>query len=306
VKKFDQYLEKLNFKKLFKVYLIVSILLLIICSSITLFISRDKISMALSYERVTHAFREKGMTDNLKTQLNKFGGSSKDIKNAIVVDKSNKIIYEIGNILVGNNKEFILTPYGSYRNYLQDNINKNVIYKVAKDEDILLNRNYIEKHKEIEDDIDNTFSYEIDLGSSNIYLLNYMVDRDTGNKLFIIRDVSAVPYLEGMLHVIVLIIGSIIALYWVGLALWVYRDANRRNINSALWGMFVLLTNVAGFIVYMIFKQNSIICSTCGVLQNKDNKFCSNCGTMINKTCSKCLNIVNNEDKYCKSCGKEL
>lgn len=306
MKKFDQYLEKLNFNKLIKVYLIVSILILAICGSITLFISRDKISMALNYKRVSHEFREKGMTDNLMTQLNKLAASSKDIKNAMVVDKNNIIIYQTGKELVGDNKEFILTPYGSYKNYLQDNINKNVIYKVAKDEDILLNRNYIENHKEIKDDIDNTFSYEIDLGSSNIYLLNYMVGRDTGNKLFIIREVSAVPYLEGMLDAIALIFGLIIALYWIGLALWVYRDANRRNINSSLWGIFILLTNAAGFIVYMIFKQNSIICSTCGALQNKDNKYCSNCGTMINMTCSKCLNIVNSEDKYCKNCGKDL
>lgn len=262
--------------------------------------------MALSYERVSHVFRENGITDNLKTQLSKFAKSSTDIKNAMIVDKNNKIIYQTGDELVGDNKEFVFTPYGSYKNYLQDNINKNVIYKVAKDEDIILNRNYIENHKEIENDIDNTFSYEIDLGASNIYLLNYMFDRDTGDKLFIIREVSEVPYLEGMLDAMGLILVMMIALYWIGLALWVYRDANRRNINSSLWGLFVLLTNVAGFIVYMIFKQNSIICSTCGVLQSKYDKYCSNCGATINKTCSKCLNIVNNEDKYCKNCGKEL
>jgi hypothetical protein len=306
MKKIDNLLKKLNFKKAIKTYLILSVLVMLICVSITVFISRDKINLAWNYKKVAHTFEKQGVNGTLKTQLKNLITSSKDIKNVLIVDNSNTIIYKANNTIIQNNKKFQLSPMEYYRNYLTDNINKNVIYKVVKDEDIILNKDYIQNHKKIESDINDSFSFEKDLGSSDIYLLNYMAERYTGDKLFIIRTVSEIPYLEEMLGITLALLGLIFALYWIGLALWVYKDANKKNTNASLWGLLVLVTNLIGVIVYLMFKQNSILCNTCGTIQNKNNRYCSNCGVKINNTCNKCDSIVNFEDNYCKNCGENL
>ncbi len=43
--------------------------------------------------------------------------------------------------------------------------------------------------------------------------------------------------------------------YWIGLALWVYKDAGRRKLNASLWGLLILITNLVGFIVYLIYNK---------------------------------------------------
>lgn len=304
MEKIDYLIEKLNFKKVIKAYLILSVLIIVVCVSATLFISRDKINMAWNYKKVSHMFEEQGVNGALKTQLNKLVISSGDVKNAIIVDNNNSIIYKVNDKIIQNHKEFQLSQMEYYRDYLKDNINKNVIYKVVKDEDIILNKEYVQNHKKIQSDINDSFSFEKDLGSNDIYLLNYMAESHTGNKLFIIRTVSEIPYLEGMLEITFVLLGLIFTLYWIGLAIWVYKDANKKNTNASLWGLLVLVTNIVGVIVYLMFKQNSILCYTCGTIQNKSNRYCSNCGVKINNTCDKCGSIVNRQENYCKNCGE--
>jgi hypothetical protein len=264
MKRIDNLVEKLNFKKGIKIYLVLSVLIIVICVSTTIFISRDKISMALNYKKVSNMFKEKGVNDALKTQLTKLISSSGDVENILIVNNNNSIIYKANDKIISNSKEFQLSPIEYYKNYLKDNINKNIIYRVVKDEDIILNKDYIQHHKNIESDINDSFSFEKDLGSNEIYLLNYMAERNTGNKLFIIRTVSEIPYLEIMLKITFSLLGLIFALYWIGLALWIYKDANKKNTNASLWGLLVLVTNIVGVIVYLMFKQNSILCNTCG------------------------------------------
>lgn len=45
------------------------------------------------------------------------------------------------------------------------------------------------------------------------------------------------------------------AVYWLGLPLWVSLDARSRGERAALWGLFILLTNLAGFLAYLIASR---------------------------------------------------
>jgi hypothetical protein len=45
------------------------------------------------------------------------------------------------------------------------------------------------------------------------------------------------------------------AIYWFGLPLWVALDARTRKEPSALWVMFVLLTNLAGLMAYLLLGR---------------------------------------------------
>ncbi len=57
-----------------------------------------------------------------------------------------------------------------------------------------------------------------------------------------------------------IMIGIIIALiiFWViaiGLAVWVYKDAKKREMNAAVWLLIVLLSGCVGFIIYLIVRE---------------------------------------------------
>lgn len=306
MKNIEEFINRLNFKVATKIYLIISVVMLAICGVSIAYVTKDKIYMAVDYEKASEMFKKQGVNNNLNFQLNKLASDSKDIVNAIVLDRNSNVISKVNNTIIGNNTKFLLTPYEDNKKYLQDNINSNVLYRVVKEEDILLNKDYIKNNEKVTMDIDEEFSYELDFSNRNIYLVNYMVNKNTGDKIFIIRTANPIPYAERLLEITGGILVLILAIYWIGLALWVYKDASKKRNNPPLWGLLVLVTNLAGLIIYTIFKQSSRICLKCGVMQSKENIFCNNCGTKINEDCSKCGNIVNKGENYCTKCGNKL
>lgn len=66
-------------------------------------------------------------------------------------------------------------------------------------------------------------------------------------------DVS--PYVRGSgasSIVLTLVFLAGLAVYWLGLPLWVYLDASSRGEAAVLWGAFVLITNLVGLLAYLI------------------------------------------------------
>jgi hypothetical protein len=55
-----------------------------------------------------------------------------------------------------------------------------------------------------------------------------------------------------MIYWIVVIIWCIIAIV---LAVWVYRDAESRGENGALWLIIVILLGIIGLIIYLIVRK---------------------------------------------------
>lgn len=87
----------------------------------------------------------------------------------------------------------------------------------------------------------------------------------------------------------------LIALFVLGIlvCIWVYRDAERRGMNGAIWLIIVLLTNLVGLIIYLVVRTPEVVrsaqtiqtlpssakyCVYCGKPIPSDAKFCSNCG----------------------------
>jgi RNA polymerase subunit RPABC4/transcription elongation factor Spt4 len=180
------------------------------------------------------------------------------------------------------------------------------VYRAASEENIILTKDYLKNHEQIVSDIDENLYIEKDLENKNVDLLNYLVNRDTKEKLYIMRTVPSMPIAESLVKTIGIIIGLIFIIYWIGVALWVYKDANQRKVNSALWGGIVLITNIVGVIVYTMYKQTNKVCYRCGAIQSKDNIFCGSCGAQINERCDECSSIVGKNQNYCNSCGHKL
>ncbi|GAB6156017.1 hypothetical protein JCM17380_47690 [Desulfosporosinus burensis] len=302
----EEFIRKLNFKKATITYIVISGVLLLLCLSSIAYVSMDKIFMVIDYQRVSDTFAKEGVTDKLKTQLQKLASDSKDINNVVVLDKDKTIVFKAYNNLIGDKTKLQLIPYGVGSGYLQDRDNPDQLYKVVKQENMILNKDYIPNDQQVRQAIEDELSYEADFTSKEVYLLNYLMDRSTQSKVLMIRTVNPIPYAERLLEITGVVLGLIMAIYWIGLALWVYKDAGRKKLNASLWGLLILITNLVGFIVYLIYKQNNLTCYKCGALQSKFNSFCSNCGSEINESCHNCKAMISKEDNYCSRCGSKV
>ena len=305
--KLEKFVTKLNFKKALKLYLIISVLLVVLCSLSIAYVARGKIYMSINFEKTSEIFEKEGMSDKVKSQIDKLTTDSKDIKNIIVVDKNENIIFKANNSLIGDKTSLKLTPYEFNPKYLKDNTNENALYKIIKKDDIILSKDYIKNSMHEDSEIDDEESYyERDLANKDVYFLNYLVHENTDTKMFVIRNISSVPYLENIMEFTAFVLALIFVVYWIGLALWAFKDASKNQKNSSLWGIIVLLTNLVGVIIYEMYKQNSMICNKCGFMQSKKNIFCTKCGNQLNDLCSKCGNITCKGDQYCSKCGNKL
>ena len=55
-----------------------------------------------------------------------------------------------------------------------------------------------------------------------------------------------------IIYVVVLIVALIISL---ALAIWVYKDAKKRDMNAAVWLLIVLVTGCIGCIIYLVVRD---------------------------------------------------
>jgi len=78
-------------------------------------------------------------------------------------------------------------------------------------------------------------------------------------------------------------------IYWIVailLCVWVYRDAESRGMNGALWLIIVLITGILGFIIYVVVRGGekgrpppvTRVCTNCGRTVPPEVKFCPYCG----------------------------
>ncbi len=112
---------------------------------------------------------------------------------------------------------------------------------------------------------------------------------------------------------------------------WVVSDALRRYKDTtiaAIWGLTVLLTNVIGFVLYIIWRpvytmdeedaynlykkyleyslQGIKTCYKCSSVLEEDSLFCTNCGAQVAKKCTSCGQVNDYLAKFCKKCGKQF
>ncbi|MHA2006785.1 MAG: hypothetical protein ACXABO_04560 [Promethearchaeota archaeon] len=62
----------------------------------------------------------------------------------------------------------------------------------------------------------------------------------------------------GLFAGIWLIFGILIAVFYIIailIAVWVYKDAKKRDMNAAVWLLIVLLTGCIGCIIYLVVRD---------------------------------------------------
>jgi hypothetical protein len=92
---------------------------------------------------------------------------------------------------------------------------------------------------------------------------------------------------------------------------YVNRDAKRRDMNTALWTLLVILLLPAwgfiGFVIYFLMREPlPYDCPQCGKSVGARFNFCPNCKCNLNPSCPNCKREVVETDKFCPYCGQEL
>ncbi len=304
LKGLDKLVNNINFKKITKVYVLVSLLLLAVVFASSLYVFREKIAFTLNYLKIERQVDAHGIDTSIQNRLNELADSLGEIKDVLLTDKDNNILYSAKKSGIGKDNKLILTEVKGKNHFLQDVRIPDIYFKVIKPKKLLLTKDLFRNSREIKKEYNDDFFYDTNYNAEKIYFLNYFTDRENGMKIFVINDTRPIPYAEALIKLSAILFMLIFGLYWILLALWIYKDASKKNLNAALWGLLILITNLAGVFIYVIFKQNNQTCYKCGSLQNKLNTFCSCCGIRLNESCEKCGTIISKQDNFCVCCGK--
>ncbi|TKJ22930.1 MAG: hypothetical protein CEE42_12470 [Promethearchaeota archaeon Loki_b31] len=70
--------------------------------------------------------------------------------------------------------------------------------------------------------------------------------------LFTIPDITGALAGIWMIMIVVSIVSFIISLL---IAIWVYKDAKKRDMNAPVWLLIVLLTSCIGCIIYLVVRD---------------------------------------------------
>lgn len=92
------------------------------------------------------------------------------------------------------------------------------------------------------------------------------------------------------------------------LAVWVFRDARRRDFLPAMWGLLTLIGNVVAWLVYMLVRSRGVgsRCPRCGTSLRMGFAYCPACGAQVRRSCPACGHAAEDGWKVCPYCGREL
>lgn len=310
--KLGKFTSKLNFKKITIVYIILAILGIVISGFAFYNTFKDEISYLHIYNKVDEKMEHGRYNSNaeIEKDLNAIASKSDDLVDIILLDNENNIIYSAKNSDLAQSDKFTLKRIndGTSTTFELEE-NPNISFKVLDDDFEIENmfnfdRKQIEsKHNEYKfyesmDNIDTTYflTYEIDYHQNiKAYFINKDIEQN--NYSMILKGV-------GLIGITCAVASLFFVVYWILLALYVYEQARKSNLNPTLWGLITLCTNLIGLLVFLIYKQNVKTCQYCGYPQN--SVYCVNCGKKIKKTCPKCGAGINPSDVYCNKCGEPL
>lgn len=120
-------------------------------------------------------------------------------------------------------------------------------------------------------------------------------------------------------------------LIWIGVIVWVYKDAEERKMSGVLWALLVFIGNLIGLIIYLIIRQDHpvgsepasstppspppplegsgkklLTCPACQKAVEPSFVYCPHCGAKLQPACRACGKSVDAEWKVCPHCGAQL
>ncbi len=297
----EKTLFKWNFKKIAIWYLILAIVTGLACVGTVGFIYRERLNFAWQYSRL------EGAKDDatLKVVVDKTASAFADVVDVLILDGNDQVIYSAKNseFAVGTLE---LTKTGSEKKYLVSAEHPDAVFQYVKSEEFMLNSIINKDFSKIRSDYDDDSAFDSGLAHKSIYMLSRVGVHGSDSKVYVITIPTTVPGGMTAIKAAVALAMLFFCVYWVLIALWMYRDAAKCKLSPLYWGLIGLFTNLIGLIVYKIYKRSMAICTACGAAQSVDHLYCAVCGAQLGTCCESCGCKVGSKDIFCHHCGDKI
>ena len=265
------------------------------------YLYRERLNFAWQYSRLEEAKDP----EKLRAAAQKTAFASADVVDVLILDENNRVTFSAKNSeFAGGTLE--LAKVGAEKKYLASAAYPDAVFQYVKSEEFMLNSIINKDFGKFRTDYDDDSAFESGLASKTIYLLSRVNVHKNGSRIYVITIPTSVPGGMTALKVTAARAMLFFCVYWVLIALWMYRDAAKCNLSGLYWGLIGLLTNLIGLIVYKIYKRSTAICPACGAAQNAGHLFCTFCGSPLSKRCGACGSKVGAKDQFCHHCGTRL
>lgn len=299
--KLEKMLSKWNFRKIAIWYLVIAIIAGLACIGGVGYLYRERLNFAWQYSRLEDA----GDGNALKAAVDKTAAASADVVDVLILNGSKQVTYS------AKNSEFAggtlaLVKAGSEKKYLISAEYPNAVFQYVKSEEFMLNSIINKDFGKIRSDYDDDSAFESSLSAKSIYMLSRISIHGGEDQVYVITIPTTVPGGITALKATAALAMLFFCVYWVLVALWMYKDAAKCKLPPLYWGLIGLFTNLIGLIVYKIYKRSMALCPACGAVQNTSHLYCSCCGTQLGARCEGCGSKVGLSDNYCPYCGNKI
>ena len=297
----EKILSGWNFKKIAVWYLILAVIAGLACVGTVGFIYRERLNFAWQYSRLEEARGE----DALKAAADKTAAASSDAVDVLILDGDGRVTYSAKDSEFAGEK-LELVKAGSEKKYLVSADHPDAVFQYVKSEEFMLNSIINKDFGKIRSDYDDDSAFENALADKTIYMLSRIGVHGSDSRVYVITVPTTVPGGMTAVKAAAALAMLFFCVYWVLIALWMYRDSAKCRLSPLYWGLIGLFTNLVGLIVYKIYKRSMAVCPSCGAAQNADHLYCSFCGTQLGIRCEGCGCKVGPKDSFCHRCGNKI
>ena len=297
----EKMLSKWNFKKIAVWYLVLAVITGVLCGGTVGYLYRQRLKFAWQYARLEEAKTQEA----LRTAADKTAAASEDVVDILVVDENQQILYSAKDSKFAAGP-LTLTKVGDAKKYLASADYPEAVFLQVKGDEFMLNSIVSHDFGKIRSEYDDESAFENGLSAKTVYMLNRVQVRKAGGTAYVITRPTSVPGGETALKVTAALAMLLVCVYWVLVALWMYRDAARCKLSPLYWGLIGLFTNLIGLIVYKIYKHSATLCPACGAAQSAGHLYCSFCGAQLGARCANCGGKVGAKDSFCHHCGNKI
>ena len=297
----EKILSRWSIKKIAVWYLILAIVAGLCCVGVVGYLYRERLNFAWRYSRLEEAKDDAAR----KVAAQKTADASGDVVDVLILDGKNQVTYS------AKNSEFSsgtleLTKAGSEKKYLISDAHPDAAFQYVKSEEFMLNSIINKDFGKIRSDYDDDSAFDSTLSDKTIYMLGRVNVHHSDSKIYVITVPTSVPGGMTALKATAALAMLFFCVYWVLIALWLYKDAAGCRLSPLYWGLIGLFTNIIGLIVYKIYKRSMAICPACGTAQSADHLYCSACGAQLGTRCGNCGCKVGTKDSFCHHCGNKI
>lgn len=297
----EKMLSKWNFKKIAVWYLVLAVITGVLCGGTVGYLYRQRLKFAWQYARLEEA----KTPEALRTAADKTAAASEDVVDILVVDENQQVLYSAKDSKFAAGP-LTLTKVGDAKKYLASADYPEAVFLQVKGDEFMLNSIVSHDFGKIRSEYDDESAFENGLSAKTVYMLNRVQARKAGGTAYVITRPTSVPGGETALKVTAALAMLLVCVYWVLVALWMYRDAARCKLSPLYWGLIGLFTNLIGLIVYKIYKHSATLCPACGAAQSAGHLYCSFCGAQLGARCANCGGKVGAKDSFCHHCGNKI